>query len=268
MKIIVIGNGFDLNLGLPTRYEDFIKSPVFKELMLSHINNKLAIHLKTIFDNQKWVDIENELTEYSNINDEDFEKDYNQLIQALIIYLEDIDYTDINTESKAYKEILNIDKTDLKIINFNYTNSIKNILIANGFTAEKAKELIYHIHGSLDEKSIIFGVEDNANIKSEHIFLKKAFNPSFKSININQLLINANEVTFFGHSLGNTDHSYFETFFTLKSSTQNIGPIKLKLFYYGKENYKALFEELDFLSNNNLTALRQTNQFELIDSSK
>lgn len=30
---IIIGNGFDINLGLPTGYEDFIVSPQFERLI-------------------------------------------------------------------------------------------------------------------------------------------------------------------------------------------------------------------------------------------
>lgn len=33
MKILIIGNGFDLNLGLKTSYKDFIQSEHFKDLV-------------------------------------------------------------------------------------------------------------------------------------------------------------------------------------------------------------------------------------------
>ncbi len=44
MKIMIIGNGFDLNLGLETRYQDFIKSSHFKSLYSE--DNTSALYLK------------------------------------------------------------------------------------------------------------------------------------------------------------------------------------------------------------------------------
>ena len=56
---IVIGNGFDINLGLPTSYADFVKSTHFDDMVKR--GNELAKHLKSKFELQNWIDIENEL---------------------------------------------------------------------------------------------------------------------------------------------------------------------------------------------------------------
>ncbi len=63
MKIIIIGNGFDLSLGLKTSYKDFIVSDYFNSLLEKH--NTLAIYLYKKQEINNWVDIEKELTEYS-----------------------------------------------------------------------------------------------------------------------------------------------------------------------------------------------------------
>jgi hypothetical protein len=60
---IVIGNGFDINLGLPTSYADFVKSTHFDDMVKR--GNELAKHLKSKFELQNWIDIENELKSYS-----------------------------------------------------------------------------------------------------------------------------------------------------------------------------------------------------------
>ena len=60
---IIIGNGFDINLGLPTGYEDFIVSPQFERLINN--DNQLAIHLKNSYALKNWIDIEKELALYS-----------------------------------------------------------------------------------------------------------------------------------------------------------------------------------------------------------
>jgi len=271
MTVLIIGNGFDLNLGLPTSYEDYIKSSYFKEQL--HKENGLAKYLKGIFKNQRWVDIENALTKYSKIADEDFENDYIEIVNGLIHYLETIDYKNLNKLSLAYKEISKLvnltreKKEDFIIINFNYTNSIEYIFHELGYTEKYASEKIIHIHGSIKEKSIIFGVEDNASIKPNHIFLKKAFSPSYKSININTLLNKADTLTFFGHSLGNTDHSYFSPLISLLSLSDNTKRKVINLFYFGNEGYKNLMKELDILTNRGLTWFRQTNNVDIIDTS-
>ena len=56
---LIIGNGFDLNLGLPTSYGNFVESEQFKDMVTR--GNKLAIHLKSKYELQNWIDIENEL---------------------------------------------------------------------------------------------------------------------------------------------------------------------------------------------------------------
>ncbi len=62
-KILIIGNGFDLNLGLKTSYKEFVESNEFKNLIR---NNDLARYLQSVQNNQNWVDIEHELKKYAN----------------------------------------------------------------------------------------------------------------------------------------------------------------------------------------------------------
>ena len=67
--VLVIGNGFDLDLGLPTSYQDFLKSLDFK-LLLDPVNMKssygyyiedsenLFHYLNQKYQCQNWIDIE------------------------------------------------------------------------------------------------------------------------------------------------------------------------------------------------------------------
>lgn len=57
--IVIIGNGFDLNLGLKSGYQDYIKSAYFESLISKR--NYLAMYLKKQNNLQRWIDIENEL---------------------------------------------------------------------------------------------------------------------------------------------------------------------------------------------------------------
>ena len=60
-KILIIGNGFDLNLGLKTSYSDFLASDEFLELsedssnlLVSYLNEQAKSSRK----DRLWVDIE------------------------------------------------------------------------------------------------------------------------------------------------------------------------------------------------------------------
>ena len=76
---IIIGNGFDINLGLPTSYTDFVKSTHFNDMVKR--GNELAKYLKSKFELQNWIDIENELKTYSlERSDASFKSNYELLI--------------------------------------------------------------------------------------------------------------------------------------------------------------------------------------------
>ena len=274
--VLVIGNGFDLDLGLPTRYSDFIKSSCLDELCKK--DNYLANHLREVHDVKNWIDVEEELKNYSNTtnNPKTFLRDYKALCISLLTYLRTIKYDSLNIESQAYKLIGIILKAkDVLIIDFNYTSTLQNLIkiFVNDPTIEQQNFEHIKIHGGIEEGDIIFGVEDNARIKKEHIFLKKSANKIFKPINFNLALEKCDRLVFFGHSLGATDHMYFKDYFTNAIAyqvTPRIGLAKqnIILFHYEEENYYRLMSELDTLTYNNLKKLRQINDFQTIEVKK
>lgn len=91
-KILIIGNGFDLNLGFQTSYNDFLSSDEFK--MLADGDNQLAYYLSETNrhcqqTNINWVDIEHELktfsaiiSGYENYSENQFVSDLIQKYQA------------------------------------------------------------------------------------------------------------------------------------------------------------------------------------------
>lgn len=50
---LIIGNGFDLSLGLSTSYMDFVNSDEFQILL--NMQNQLAIYLKVNAELQNWI---------------------------------------------------------------------------------------------------------------------------------------------------------------------------------------------------------------------
>lgn len=271
--ILIIGNGFDLDLSLPTRYSDFIKSPYFNRLR--NQENDLAIYLKGVNDLNKWVDIEEELKNYSNItkHPQKYLSDYKELCRSLLEYIGSIKYDDIDKESTAYRMIKNILKAqNILILDFNYTDSLHLIIKEIEKEEINEKKNVEHIklHGSISDGDIIFGVEDNAKIKKEHIFLKKSTNVMFNPVDFSSVINKCDSLVVFGHSLGATDHMYFDDFFMkaiVKSVKPRIGRSQqeIALFYKGENSYYDLLAEIDTLTHKNLKKLKQINEFKMIE---
>jgi len=262
--VLIIGNGFDLNLGLKTEYSNFVLSDQFSELLLR--NNNLAKHLKEINELKDWIDIEKELKNYSKNHPEryrNFFEDFKSLSTALQAYLNTIDFDNINKSSEAYKLISKIKKHKVLIIDFNYTPTISKICkeFEIDLNAESCNIEHFKIHGSLDTNDIIFGVEDSADIFSHHIFLKKSVNKNFNPINFTPALRDCKLFIVFGHSLGKTDHMYFdELFFNASHNLMNTGGKTMIFHHYGENYYYALYEQIDKLTRQSIKQLKDFNE--------
>ncbi len=100
---IIIGNGFDINLGLPTSYTDFVKSTHFDDMVKR--GNELAKYLKSKFELQNWIDIENELKTYSlERSDASFKSNYELLICALINIIAKTKSTFLQNEKYIFQD--------------------------------------------------------------------------------------------------------------------------------------------------------------------
>lgn len=65
-KILIIGNGFDIDLGLRTRYSDFAKSNIWEKLMgnTHGFDQDLLAALRKAKEKEAWFDIEKTMNEY------------------------------------------------------------------------------------------------------------------------------------------------------------------------------------------------------------
>lgn len=231
--LIIIGNGFDLDLELKTSYKDFMLSPIFDTYrVISHHEatsyGKLNLfdYLQDRFDgnDKKWIDVEIELrefaknvdlSEYDNILEatEFIEHSFNQVRAALCEYLSKIDWTSINVHSVAIEAFKAISSSrNCVIYNFNYTD-IGRIYEYVGGTPSFS---VYNIHGTLQEKSIVLGFEKTSLQYPDLDFMIKYQSDNYKTSKDNDIrkdLEEAEEILIFGHTLGCTDHSYFQKFF-------------------------------------------------------
>jgi hypothetical protein len=256
-RLLIIGNGFDLDLGLKTSYKNFIQSDVFLKLAET---NELCQHLKSQHRLKNWINIETELKQYwqnANLSRAEF----NELCHALKEYLLTLDLKSYSKTSKAFQLIDSIKNEAFDVIDFNYTDTITSIMQDFGLknTGRHLK-----IHGSLQHNNIILGIEDSAEVNPEYLFLKKSFNPSFGKGNPFELLEGADEIIFFGLSLGQTDHLYFENYLRNKSDVQQ--DIQITFYYAGEEDYENLHNQLDLLTKSHLAHFKYYNQVEFIST--
>ena len=235
--------------------------------------NELAKHLKSKFELQNWIDIEKELKTYSiEKSDASFKFNYQLLTYALINYLEELDYSLMKRTSTAYRLIESISEScnSFNILDYNYTKSIEIILRNNFVDEDTIKNSLIKVHGEAAKNDIIFGVEDNASIKPEHVFLRKAFPRHYKALNLRSLFEKTKRIIFFGHSLGETDHTYFQNLFSDScqdgsSYSSNKFNKRFEFIYYKDEGYDNLMQQIDDLTYHQLTVFKQFNNVKFLD---
>lgn len=268
--VIVLGNGFDLDLGLKTSYSDFMKSLFFqtrlsnehtstlsrdfrdkKELNLfNYLREKQRIH--------KWIDLESELAALASAYTTHFEETYKgrheikdnniatlleeetfeQLRISLCDYLKNIDYSNLNKKSTAYRlmNLMNIN-SNIDVLSFNYTdlNAMQNENEIN----------IDHIHGSIADESIVLGFQDSLDIHHSYCFMIKSFSPYYQSHSVRKNLLDADEIIIFGHSLGATDYHYFQDLFKRQSDAKSVRKnIIIRIFTYDEHSRRSLMMRL------------------------
>lgn len=282
-KVVVIGNGFDLDQGLTTSYADFLKNgvetPVFDtNQFLSYVKSKQEQM------SPNWCDLEvalaEVLTQDLNVLDEasldaELRRSYAQikrLLFAFIVkeqkfFLQSKKYDKTRPSYKFLANLYTSESEQLTIYDFNYTNTVKNILadLPHRVSVEHIK-----VHGSIDDEEVIFGVENYADLKvpSKFVYAKKSNSPLFYTGRIADKMLSSDEVHIFGHSLGRSDEVHFAEFFQriVKPRDSIRFPVKQSFNLYLNpdnrdqevERFNERFDELsgslaEFRRNVNLT---------------
>lgn len=274
-KLLIVGNGFDLGIGFKTSYKDFMGSPNFP----SSGSSGLAQHLVSVKEsNLGWVDIEQELSNYSRIlgelekrnmipdfqeATEEFRSEHEELKNALWSYLRNAtSQSPVIKRDNYAKRVLENFGIDHRIVTFNYTDTIERL--SRGYYSTQNHNLL-HVHGSLEPgDSIVFGVEDSAELPKEHVFLYKAYSPSKKTYEFSQWLKEADKIIFYGYSLGDTDRQYFAKF--LQELCKGTGNEKeLVFYYYDRDAYDNLNWQLQQFTNNKFSLLEMYNRVQFLD---
>lgn len=227
-RILILGNGFDMDLGLKTGYHDFMNNNTYWPFVEeAEKYSPLGQEMKKIKEDN-WYDVERALLRFSksyrqstNPFDRDpyvfinCRYDYGLLVNSLREYLVvQQDEADINTDSVAFtvlKTLLNDATLDV-IYSFNYTDLKK--IIARTSLVDPYSVPIVNVHGKLDDETLILGINEKENLSYPQFhFLYKTFNRNYHSNSLRYDILTAQEIVIFGHSLSEVDYSYFEDFF-------------------------------------------------------
>ncbi len=221
--VLILGNGFDLDLGWKTRYSDFTNSDFWPKesvdcsgSLLQFLNRKK--HTADWFDLEQYLlDFCNELQREDVYHKDEYEREnkhfFNELQVELGKYLEKEQENKIKSGSCAallLKQLLSEDSKIELIYSFNYTDLYG---ICQKLKIKLSENVDYiHVHGSLKNKDLILGVDDS-KVPDNYVFLQKTINIHYKSTNIIASMALAEEVIVFGHSFGKVDEEYFRPYF-------------------------------------------------------
>ena len=330
-KILILGNGFDLDLGRATSYKSFYKSKFcpkdYPAPIVKHLNEKWVDNSESV----KWYDLENEILNYYekikaagdyydlyNENERKIIKRINniptyktdpiirdnfaytnrlledkvlsissngyilvhpdallspverdnraiqRIKQGLIEYLESIQYNNIKESSAAATIIrafvYDYDNIEEYIVyNFNYMLLYS---VENCNTVEVFNEMTNFVHGSIKDGNIIIGTKDH-KISPDYDFIQKSFDPNFNPPGLGTDLLEADDITIFGHSLGVNDSQYFKAFF-VQQSQPGAKKKTITIFTKDEKSELQIKRALQEMTDWNLSALYSMNNLQII----
>lgn len=279
-RILILGNGFDLDLGLKTSYRDFCNSRYWPFNKLQYDYNydggrytfplSLSDALLLEKNNSTWFDIEATLGKYAclkrgddrgyvrpkTLQQADIDRtQYESLVSNLRAYLQEVqEKAQINKDSIAAQVFRAVIENGYfnKIFTFNYTD-LKSLALSIGIQKEFWHT---HMHGTL-EKGIILGIESRMDFDPLYRFMCKEYNPNYETRLLIRCLNEAQEIVIFGHSLSAIDYHYFQSFF--KKQSEDIltkeQSKEITIFTYDTESQFDICDQLRNMNDRKLDSL-------------
>ena len=278
-RLLILGNGFDLDLGRATRYSDFAQSDYWPK----DLKSRLYKYLTQRSQIEKWFDLEGALANYVEETShsllptykvvayetaQEDEEDFSVIVEAMIKYLSDAQMRDFKKDSWAAK-ILALACQDFafdKIYSFNYTDLEK---VADALKINRMP-VVEYVHGRLADHSAILGINDQVDtIEGLFDFMRKSFNPHYSSHPVAYDLKTADEVVFFGHSLGDNDYHYFQSFFRHQCE-EDMEPKEkrtITIFTYNENSRMEIMRTLHKMNDGKTSLLFQNNEINIFCTS-
>lgn len=270
MKVLfVLGNGFDIKLGLNTRYKDFYGSYLNMESPCDAVRN-LKLNISSEY--QDWADLELGLGHYTehiaDIQDGlDIYKDILLGLQEFLSCEEDKYIYDTQGRDKLLSDLFHpenylrwrekqtifshfnrTEEWDVRVMTFNYTQTLERILgnptlpIEVSYENEGVRKLthIVHIHGFIGDRMVL-GVNDPSQIKNKNWqsnkrflrrYVKPQHNDTYKLDHERlsyELISNSHVICLFGVSIGDTDKLWWGK---IANRLETSSSIRLIIFYF------------------------------------
>lgn len=270
MKILfVIGNGFDIKLGLNTRYRNFYDSYHSTESSCDAVK-KLKRNISSEYEN--WADLELGLGQYSEhiADDQEGLIVYKDILYGLQDYLTQeenkYDY-DISGSEKILSDFFHPEnylrwrekqsifshfnravEWRVRVITFNYTKTLEKVLgnpalpIEVSYENEGVRKLthIVHVHGYIGDRMVL-GVNDPSQIKNQswqsnnrllRRYVKPKHNDTYKLDHerlSSELITYSDVMCLFGVSIGQTDKLWWEKIANRLNASNST---RLIIFYF------------------------------------
>lgn len=293
-KVLVLGNGFDIALGLRSKYADFINTrrgtiryafwPFRDPPTGDFADCSLYCHFYNYFQSNKndaghirWIDIEGELLKYvrskvgkTNIEElaKEDEHSFNLLKMMLQKYITVMPANEPQSPDKNLLRLLTAIRNDgrfNKAYTFNYTNLEQELIQFGKFEPEKLPSVI-NVHRTPSDENylnIVLGINEDVSVPKcyRYLFKSSQTEPS----NLSQDMANADEIIFYGLSFGEIDFPYFKSFFKHIAYQSILGTKKhITIFTFGKNSVESIqdsFYAMDVL----IQELKEKSYFNIID---
>lgn len=271
--VYLIGNGFDRNLGLNTDYKSFYdwyvneesKHPAIAKLKSeissnyedwSDLEEGIGLYLESIDSVEETREIHKDLLDalqrYISMQDKGFSPQKEFASNFLTDLFEPYKSLRRNLQNELKRNIF--DKDDhkyLRIISFNYTETIEKLLnysgeeISAGNIGRSSRKLseIEHIHGFCDPNKgrMALGLDNETQIKNSELassnqvkarFIKPTYNSLYGEEHHKKCLRwinNASFICIFGMSMGISDESWWHAI----GNRLETSDVRVLFFYYG-----------------------------------
>lgn len=261
--VYIIGNGFDIRMGMPTGYPDFLKyyetlAPPSNEVgeIKARFCNMLEQGKAKAELKDRWADLEVALGDFTKEVDdiEAFKAFYRDINTSLRKYLRLVEeqktpklsnketekfWNDLrnpvqylsDTRKVQFNNAISFNEISANVISFNYTATVEtlftNFLNEDGYYRKDDDPGfvllgIKHIHRTLEDNGVLFGVDNSEQIANEKFredsaFLNLIVKPQtnqFMQVGIDddcrRLIAEAHVIYIFGTSLGETDQTWWD----------------------------------------------------------
>lgn len=289
-SMIVLGNGFDVALGIATRYSQFYeKSQDLRDY--ANNGNSLCQHILDNIKDGYWSDLECGLYHYSlaitkkynkgnQEQAEKFERDFNELRTALFNYLQRAAGAAVHVLDQAPALGLNVEwhKLEPQYLTFNYSintanaASMNNRFILNDDDSINEGRFVYQ-HGSIYDmqacqnrhpEDIVVGIDPYAQpVEEAHSFLYK---PQQRLHNLNLSLEYISEKRFYviyGCSVGESDATYFRAIFNTNQKDKTF-----LIYGYGQQEIDRIEANILRICGVSVGVLGNNNQVYMLDVTK